>query len=132
MQGVNSESLKYFEAILKVASGSYLGYAAFACAVVGIVLYFLSLRAGAGGFRPLNFIAYVLTLAFIGLISFAAYNGSREVQTIYYAGREHTVFNVGRFIKTGDQTWEDWGLISISLAHSPIGDPTPSTYHLTY
>ena len=133
MSSLNSESLKYIDAIIRVASESYLGYAAFSCIVAAFCLYMLSVRRE--GMKPINLVAYVFTILFVGLVGYAGYQASQIVKTIYYAGRDEGNFNVGRFVKAGENTWDDWSLATVPLSPVSSSDQSPRNqinYHYSY
>ena len=85
MNAIQPEFLKYLDAILQTASGSYLGYAAFACVGVTTVLYILSKKNK--GIGPLNLIAYVVTILFVGGLAMGGTLAPHAVNTVYYFGQ---------------------------------------------
>jgi hypothetical protein len=129
MDALNTEALKYLLAILQVAIQSFLGWAAFACLVVGVVLYVLSVKSK--GMGALNLIAYLLTLVFVGLVGAALFYSSGAVKTLYYAGRDGPRFNVGRFMKMSEKMWNDSSLATIHVSGEGTPQP-PAEYSFNY
>lgn len=89
---VSAESLQYAVTLINTAKESPFGMIALVCLAVGFIFYLISAFRG---FDVYSFVAYVLTLAFFGLVVFAIYHTSGTVKTIYYAGQSGN-FNVGR------------------------------------
>ena len=133
MNAVQPEFLRAFNEVLQTASASYLGFAAFACAAVITVLYFLGRKRK--GIGPLNLVAYVVTIVFLGGLAMAGAQAPRPVQDVYYFGKDDEAFNVGRFVQTTKGSWDDWAIIRAPVAAAPAAlpnVPAAANYHYRY
>jgi hypothetical protein len=133
MDAVQPESLKAFNEILQTASATYLGFAAFACAALITVLYILGKKRK--GIGPLNLVAYVTTIIFLGGLAIAGAHAPRPVQDVYYFGKDEEAFNVGRFVQTEKSLWDDWAIVRVPLAAAPTSlpaMPAEPNYHYRY
>jgi hypothetical protein len=134
VNALQPENLKYLDAILQTASGSYLGYAAFACVAVTTVLYILSNnRKGIG---PLNLIAYIATILFVGGLAMVGTLASHPINSVFYFGRDAEAFNVGRFVQVAKGRWDDWAIVRVpSTGGAPAllpDSPAEANYHYSY
>lgn len=134
MDGLQPEILKYLDEILRTASGSYLGYAAFACVAVTTVLYILSKKST--GIGPLNLVAYVVTILFVGGLAMAGTLAPHPVNSVFYFGKDDEAFNVGRFVQVEKGRWDDWAIVRVPTAAvvpaSLPNLPAEANYHYSY
>ncbi|HXW41131.1 MAG TPA: hypothetical protein VEK75_08000 [Xanthobacteraceae bacterium] len=110
---VTTESLQYVVAIINAVKDSPLGILALICLGVGFIFYVVSAYRA---FNIYSFLAYALTLAFFGIIVFAVYHTTGTIKTIYYAGPNENVFNVGRLTRLSDSDWEESSIVSFGAA----------------
>jgi hypothetical protein len=134
VNALQPETLKYLDAMLQTASQSYLGYAAFACLAVTTVLYILSTRAK--GIAPLNLLAYVVTIVFVGGLAMAGNPAPHAANTVIYFGKDDEAFNIGRFVQVANDRSDDWAVIRVPAAAStpasPPDAPQQVNYHYSY
>jgi hypothetical protein len=133
VNAIQPEFLKNLNEILQTASASYLGYAAFACVAVTTVLYILSKKKK--GIGPLNLVAYVVTILFIGGLAIAGAQAPHAVNAVYYFGKDDEAFNVGRFVQVANGRWDDWAIVRVptAAASTALPDiPAQANYHYHY
>jgi hypothetical protein len=123
-----SETLKALGDIIWVGSQSPLGYLTLATIVLAIILYVLSAKTH--GLSWVGLIAYLMTIVFMLLGGvLLGYRTSAAINTVYYFGGDGHQFNVGRFLKVTDTTWNDSSLTAISTSGDDI---KPSEYTFDY
>jgi len=110
---ISAESLQYVVAVIKTAAASTFGILALVCLCVGFICYVISAYRRFDGY---SLLAYLFTLAFFGIIVFAIYHTSGVIKTIYYAGPNEGVFNVGRLTRLSESTWEESSILTVGGA----------------
>jgi hypothetical protein len=108
---ISPEALKYLESYLRIATESYVGYAAVICVIIAICFYFISVRQD--GFSLYNLLAYAFTLFFFAAVTYTAFASFQSVKQIFYAGYDNGPFYVGYFSKRADPVWEDAALEAV-------------------